>query len=304
MDEKRLKREYRKWKRQISPDLWERIDGNLKPHPERDAAKAEETKDGGLAASVTVSFLRQCIVFTAAAAILFAAVRWTPGVLESLDRGGDRIAETEAAAETTAGQYPNSPKEDGTVHDSSYTGRLHVPEGAVTVPENERYFSEAVLGDTELVISGRILEAGLEYDGAGRAVRISYEIQIQQVLYAEDYISDAERVTVKSPIIKADSDEAYILYQMELGKEYLLPVKKQEGEWGLVYPFAPQVQKTAGGAWQFHSGYVSLANDAALVVAGEQEGDNDFYYDRLLLREDSSFVPEFVALVRKYGGSQ
>ena len=71
MDEKRLEREYRKWKRQTSPDLWERIDKNLKSHPERDAAAEEEkTENGSLAAYVTIPFSRGYMLFTAAAIIL------------------------------------------------------------------------------------------------------------------------------------------------------------------------------------------------------------------------------------------
>lgn len=37
MDEKRLEEEYRNLKRQAAPDLWARIDANLKDHPERNA---------------------------------------------------------------------------------------------------------------------------------------------------------------------------------------------------------------------------------------------------------------------------
>ena len=310
MDEKRLEREYRKWKRQTSPDLWERIDKNLKSHPERDAAAEEEkTENGSLAAYVTIPFSRGSMLFTAAAIILFFVVVWrNPQVLDSLRRGDRHVEETGfagIAAETTAdGEDSGMPGDREEVSYASHAGRLCVPEGAVTVSEQERYFSEAVLSDTELLFSGQVLGAGLEYDEGGRAVRISYELQIQQVYYAEDYISGMEQITVKSPIIKADSDEAYVLYQMKAESEYLLPVKKSEGEWELIYPFAPQVQRTADGAWQFHSGYASLVNDTALVIAGEQEGDNDFYYDRLLLREDSSFIPEFVALVRAYSSSR
>ena len=37
MDEKRLEEEYRNLKRQAAPDLWARIDANLKDHPERNS---------------------------------------------------------------------------------------------------------------------------------------------------------------------------------------------------------------------------------------------------------------------------
>lgn len=54
MDEKRLEEEYRNLKRQAAPDLWARIDANLKDHPERNAdmktnqaAQEEQEKKNG-----------------------------------------------------------------------------------------------------------------------------------------------------------------------------------------------------------------------------------------------------------------
>lgn len=36
MDEKQFEQDYRNWKRQAAPDLWERIEGRLKDYPERE----------------------------------------------------------------------------------------------------------------------------------------------------------------------------------------------------------------------------------------------------------------------------
>ena len=43
MDEKQLKAEYRKWRQQETPDLWSRIESNLKEHSDREKDQ-EETK--------------------------------------------------------------------------------------------------------------------------------------------------------------------------------------------------------------------------------------------------------------------
>ena len=56
----------------------------------------------------------------------------------------------------------------------------------------------------------------------------------------------------------------------------------------------PQIQVAPGGGYLFHSGYASLIDDSAFVVVGQQEGDNDFYYDRMLLREDSDFLSDLI----------
>ena len=54
---------------------------------------------------------------------------------------------------------------------------------------------------------------------------------------------------------------------------------------------------TGDGAYLFHSGYVSLVNDTTDVVIGSQEGENDYYYDRMVLRNDEDFLSQLVSLV-------
>ena len=54
---------------------------------------------------------------------------------------------------------------------------------------------------------------------------------------------------------------------------------------------------TGDGAYLFHSGYASLVTEDTSVVIGIQEGENDYYYDRMLLREDGNFLSDFVSLV-------
>ena len=140
-------------------------------------------------------------------------------------------------------------------------------------------------------------KVSLEEDSSGRAIKVVYEMTLDQVYYAEDYITGIERITVKSPIVKTDGDQAYILYQLQPGGTYLLPLIKQDGEWELLYPFAPQIQVTGDGAYLFHSGYASLVNDTTDVVIGSQEGENDYYYDRMVLRNDEDFLSQLVSLV-------
>lgn len=172
-----------------------------------------------------------------------------------------------------------------------------VPEDALTVPEDSQYFSEAILKDAELLCGGTVTKVSLEEDVSGRANKVVYEMTLDQVYYAEDYTAGMEQITVKSPIVKTDGDEVYILYQLQPGGTYLLPLVKQEGGWELLYPFAPQIQVTRDGAYLFHSGYVSLVNDTTEVVIGSREGENDYYYDRMVLRNDEDFLSELMSLV-------
>lgn len=172
-----------------------------------------------------------------------------------------------------------------------------VPENAVTIPEDTQYFSEAILRDTQLLCSGTVKRVFFEEDASQKAVKVVYELALDQVHYAEDYITGEDRIFVKSPIIKTDGDEMYILYQLQPEGTYLLPLCKNDGGWELLYPFAPQIQVTGDGEYLFHSGYSSLVNDSTSVVIGSQEGRNDYYYDRMVLRKDGEFLSELLALV-------
>ncbi len=176
---------------------------------------------------------------------------------------------------------------------------MAVPDRAVTVPEDSAYFSEAILGDTGLLCGGTVTEVSLEQDASGRAVKVVYEISLDQVYYSEDYTTGMETITVKSPIVETEGDKAYVLYQLQKGGTYLLPLKDQDGAWELLYPFAPQIQVTGDGAYLFHSGFASLVSSEASVVIGSQEGDSDFYYDRMLLRDDDNFLSDLISLVER-----
>ena len=73
----------------------------------------------------------------------------------------------------------------------------------------------------------------------------------------------------------------------------------EDGVWELLYPFAPQIQVTGDGAYLFHSGYASLVSSEASVVIGSQEGESDYYYDRMLLRDDDNFLSDLISLVER-----
>lgn len=89
MDEKQLEQEYRKQKTQSAPDLWDRIEKNLKDHPEREK---EEKK---------VLRLRPYGFAAAAAAVLVLAV--SVPLLKTADRSGGMEGTTAAAAEAAEG---------------------------------------------------------------------------------------------------------------------------------------------------------------------------------------------------------
>lgn len=174
---------------------------------------------------------------------------------------------------------------------------LALPDNVVSVSEDSWYFSEGILKDTQLLCGGTVASVALEEDDSGRTAKVVYEIVLNQVYFSEDYTAGMDKIVVKSPIIRTGGDEAYVLYQLQPGGTYLLPLQKPGADWELLYPFAPQIQVTAGDGYLFHTGYKSLINQDTWVVVGQPEGENDYYYDRMVFREDDEFLTEFLALV-------
>ena len=220
----------------------------------------------------------------------------TTGKEDAADAGGEAQRAMGASLSSREVQLPDGVVDYGQLSLAAYQP-VAVPENAVTIPEDTQYFSEAVLRDAQLLCGGTVKSVSFEEDASGKAVKVVYELILDQVYYAEDYITGVDRIFVKSPIIKTDGDEMYILYQLQPEGTYLLPLCKNDGEWELLYPFAPQIQVTGDGAYLFHSGYSSLVNDSTSVVIGSQEGRNDYYYDRMVLRKDAEFLSELLALV-------
>lgn len=302
IDEKRLEREYRKLEEAAAPDLWDRIENRLEECPGREPfAESRHARGDGVAKqgggtekdSGWTRFLRRYGYGLTAAA---AAIAVTAG-LNTVRNSGYRTADTAGmVTETTAAATSEGAAGYKQLSVSSYTA-LPIPEQAVTVPEDTWYFSEAILEDTELLCGAEVGGVSFEYDSFGNAVKVVYDLTIEEIYYAEDYAPSAGLLQVKSPIVKADGDEAYLLYQLQEGSTYLLPLKKQEGAWELLYPFAPQVQVLKEGGYLFHSGYASLMDSRTLVVVGQQEAANDYYYDRMLFRDDTGFLSDFLSLV-------
>ncbi len=303
MDEKRLEQEYRKLKHQAVPDLWDRIEANLTEHPER--MEISQTAGDGKQRSARTVRRRNPVYGMAAAAAAVAVLAAAVPQMNQIRHKGSAIAgagsaDTKLLSDEVSGQSVKT-MPDGVVDYSQLElaayRPLKVPEQAVSIPEDTRYFSEAVLSDTELLCRGTVTSAALEEDDAGKAVKVVYEMTLDQVYYSEDYTTGMDHITVKSPIVKTDGDEVYILYQLQQGGSYVLPLRKEEADWELIYPFAPQIQVTGDGAYLFHTGYASLVNDEAALVVGSPESANDYYYDRMLLRKDDNFLSDFVTLV-------
>ncbi len=327
-----LEQEYKNLMSQSAPDLWDRIEGNLKEYPERGHlpehedirkrtsghVRPETSRSSYSTVYKWASFGTTAII--AAACLLVIAGPWYSTLFPVRNQAGSSM---ETAAETTAGwiagetlvdeedsrttadcivNEPSSDKTAGVLHYSqlnlaSYSA-LSLPPHAVTVPEDTMYFSEDILADTELLCLGTVTSVSLETDSSQNAALLVYDITLDSICYSQDYTESLTSLTVRSPIVASEGGENQILYQLQVGSSYVLPLKQLGSDWQLLFPFAPQIQITENGAYLFHSGYASLTDDQTLVVVGEPEGANDFYYDRMLLRDDDGFLSDVLSLVQ------
>ena len=326
-----LEQKYKNAMTQAAPDLWSRIEENLKEYPERELHLEKEeaseknpsqTRPTDIQHSYGKIYKRITIGTTAAIAAACLLVITGPWYFSLFPVGNRTEASMETNSDWETGNsvlpaeetkltseetsQPAFASSSGVLHYSqldlaSYSA-LSLTSQAITVAEDTMYFSEDILADTELLCLGTVTSVSLETDQSQNAVFLVYDITLESIFYSEDYTEGLKSLTVKSPIVEAKGSENQILYQLQSKSSYVLPLKRLGNDWQLLFPFAPQVQITGSGAYLFHSGYTSLTNENTFVVVGEQEGTNDFYYDRMLLRDDDDFLSDFLSLVQRCTG--
>ncbi|GEM_PF-3858646 len=330
MDDKQFEQDYKKMHTQHVPDLWDRIEAGLEEEPDRKIAVWEEKplplrRSGIYGLAAVASFIILIGGFAVSKQLSKAVLRsgepdmmmaeaieteaykttepagaMAAGAAEENGTSGElRVADADEAAVSDAAGAPGAPAAAEQMPDTVLmsVNNLQIPDNARTVEADASYFSEAVLAETDLLCEATIDSVSFGYDDSGSADHVVYEVSMGEIHYAAGYVTGGESVVVTSPIVRADADEAYLLYQMKPGNTYLLPLKETADSWELIYPFAPQIQLTAERGYVFHSGFTSLVNEQTLVTKGVQEGANDFYYDRMLSRQDDTFLSDLITLV-------
>ena len=99
-------------------------------------------------------------------------------------------------------------------------------------------FSQAILQDTELLCTGTVKDTSFVYDDSGRAVGVSYPAFFKPDSLRASYIAQTDQITVNSPIVRAEGDEAWLLYQMEPGKPICFLLKNRR-KLGVALSFCP-----------------------------------------------------------------
>lgn len=176
------------------------------------------------------------------------------------------------------------------------TPALLLPEHAIFTSPDGFYFAEERLRDADLL--GQMTVTGVSFDteADGFSHHVVYEMTVDTVLYSENYVNSGQKLEILSPLL-GDSTKEAVLYQLKKGGTYLLPLTYENGSYQLLYPASPQIEVTGDSEYVFHNGWQSLVNDRTRIVHKTPESPEDHYSDRLLLRDDKTFLSNLTALV-------
>lgn len=133
--------------------------------------------------------------------------------------------------------------------------------------EETEYFVEAdVLKSTELFIDCRIDNAEQISDEL-----MCYSAEIIHLISDEDItLPQNVQIFSSSP------------YALRLGREYLIPVKTENGEMHIVFDNAPQIEITLDREIVCHNGWRTLAENGSFIEY-PQVYEDDYFYDRMTL---------------------
>ena len=129
---------------------------------------------------------------------------------------------------------------------------------------NEFFVEKDVLSETQLFIDATVEEAKLLDDKAEYILKVNN-------MYTKDG-------TVDFGEIKVVSSTPYILQK---NREYLLPLEmNSDGNYGIVFENAPQIELTLDGGMVFQNGWDSLEN-GSVTLEKKSLNMNDYYFDRM-----------------------
>lgn len=303
---KELKKAYRDLQIQEAPDLWNRIEANLSPKAVGEEPRiihaAEKKKKKNYRATAGLATAACC------ALLVFGGMAGREqmksdiaGVAGNIEEAGMMAEETrtEGSGEevTLAAAYPG---DSITVSYDSLGLQGNKPpappENAVYVPGDHFYFTESDLKNAGLLSQVTVQAVSYESGRDSQADCVVYDVVTDKVLYSEDYVNEGQTLQVKSPLV-GNGEENSLLYLLKEGGTYILPLKYENSAYWLVYPNSPQIEVTKDTKYVFHTGWQSLVKDQTAVVLKHAESPEDYYYDRIVMRNDPVFLIDLTVLM-------
>lgn len=136
---------------------------------------------------------------------------------------------------------------------------------------DEEYFvEETVLAETDYFVDGKIISSEILDD------RIVYTMEvIHLVSDAQIFVSDQFTAISRSP------------YALRENREYLLPIKEENGEAYIVFDNAPQIEIAEDRTVICHNGWRSLTENCTYITY-PQIYEDDYFYDRMNITAEIS----------------
>lgn len=297
-EEKRLEKAYRDLQESQTPDLWQRIEANLEP---RKARMQEEDQTGD------TYFTRRKPIWSygiagALACFCLILAMWIFKMPGSRQAGPIIASETKAPVTDweEAGSYSNENARNALWYQELPvygTEAAPPPEDASFLAADAMYFTEDILGQTDLLCMAEVQSVTYEASPDNNTWEAVYDIVIDQTLYANDSRNhDLKSLKVRAPLV--DDGEGKPLYLMKEGGLYVVPLQEKDGFTYLSFAFAPQIEVTEDHGYVFHTGWKSLTDQQTAVVFCQRQADGDFYFDRMVYREDNQFLCDLTALIQ------
>lgn len=197
-------------------------------------------------------------------------------------------------------------------------------------------FSESFIKDASIVFKGTIVNAYTKrydyetysdkFEPNGRLFHftntIIHQIKVEEIYYSEENIKVGDIINVEdicfggcifthNPLYELKVNGQYILSLYNAGdkiisgldlEEYADGNVTRDGNFSIIYPFAPQIQVTADGDYLFHDGWQGLINDSTINVIMDTTESSymSFYDDKMKLRRDDTFIEDLKALIKQY----
>lgn len=316
-NEKKIAEEYKALTEASAPDmdaLWARIDAAL---PEKNS----ETEDSPIILTSTkkaLSFRRIASCTAAAAACILLA--FALPTLAGLD--DDNISYSEEPAQAAEDTAPLKQESTLPVNNDAEASDEEASDGMIaeepsaeekTQSAAEIFGSSVDYSSLLLADSTQPVVTSVKEHNSGSVYFVEEDVLAQTEVFCKAIVKDVyfskDNSTVYYTLKAADSltkdsfefkDEAELTVSAEVvngsyfsdkseyllmeDRQYLLPICSDEnGEYKLVYPFAPQIEITLDNYYIFHNGWNSLMSDGVCDVLCNPQGADDFYYDRMKL---------------------
>lgn len=152
---------------------------------------------------------------------------------------------------------------------------------------------------------------------------IVYEVKVDEIYLDDGKIKAGEILKVEQNCFNGCYLTDSALLDLKINRQYILPLFyagekilyegsldlqnyaegdiSRDGQYSIVYSFAPQIEVTLDNEYIFHDGWKSLITDKTVdVIMPSDNHEESFYDDKMKLRGDNDFIADLDTLIKRY----